>query len=100
MNHNKPQTQNNRARNPAQKLFVKQLLYALALLICNSAGCLASGLAGACALAAAALFGALFKVRLVNSYYMLQWVHLFHKCFAITAVIYYSIFTDFFQGVF
>lgn len=54
------------------------LLDRLALLIGNGAGGLASGLAGALALAAAALFRARLQVSLIDSYNMLQWEHLFH----------------------
>ena len=46
--------------------------FSLALLICNSAGSLASGLAGTLALAAAALFGGSLKASFVNSNNVLQ----------------------------
>ena len=54
-----------------------KLLNGFAFLICNRAGGLASGLAGALALAAAALFGGSLQVSLIDSYYVLQWEHLF-----------------------
>ena len=78
MNHLKTSIyQNNRARNPAHDLSEKRLLNGFAFLICNRAGGLASGLAGACALAAAALLGGSLQVSLIDSYYVLQWEHLF-----------------------
>lgn len=51
--------------------------FSLALLIGNRAGSLASGLAGALALAAASLFGGSLKVSLVDSNNVLQKKHLF-----------------------
>ena len=59
--------------NPPEKTSgFRGLAFCFALLICNSAGSLASGLAGALALAAAALFSGSLQVRLVNSNNVLQ----------------------------
>ena len=64
--------------NPPEKTSgFRGLAFCLALLICNSAGSLASGLAGALALAAAALFSGSLQVRLVNCNNVLQKKHLF-----------------------
>ena len=62
---------------PKSALLVLALLYALALLVCNGAGSLAGRLAGACALAAAALYSGSLKVSLIYSRDVLQKEHLF-----------------------
>ncbi len=54
-----------------------KLLYRLALLVCDRAGGLASGLAGTLAFAASAFFGACFKACLIDRNNMLQFTHLF-----------------------
>jgi len=56
---------------------VKGLIRSLALLVSDSAGGLASRLAGGLALSAAALYAARLESRLIDGFYMLQAKHLF-----------------------
>ncbi len=54
---------------------MKGLIRSLALLVRDSAGGLASRLAGGLALSAAALFAARLKSRLIDGFYVLQAKH-------------------------
>ena len=62
------------------------LLNRFAFLVCNSAGSLASRLAGRLALAAAALLGGSLETCLVDRNNVLHWEHLFQICIAVTAI--------------
>ena len=86
--------------HPPKVVLQSKLLCALALLICYRAGCFASGLAGACALAAAAVFCGSFQICLIDCYNVLQTEHLFHFYIAIFALFYYNILLRILQGVF
>ena len=65
------------------------LLFRLTFLVCNCAGGLASRLAGALALAAAALYSGSLQVSLVDGCDVLQTKHLFRVVLQVTACYHY-----------
>lgn len=72
MNHAKSLSLTNNKKRDIAVPLKSRIKLLFALLVCNSAGCLTSRLAGSLALAAAALFSGLLKVSLVNGNDMLH----------------------------